>query len=76
MAFILQKVKQPEFGTNRWVAVLKLLGTGLCTSVVYYNYYENTTLVALCFIFALLDLVYIYMVFKGPKHSATEVQTA
>jgi hypothetical protein len=25
MAFVLQKVKQPEFGTNRWVAVLKFL---------------------------------------------------
>lgn len=73
LAFVLQKVKQPNFGTNRLVAVLKLMGTGLCTTVVYYNLSENTTLVALCFIFAILDLVYIYMVFNGPKHIVPKV---
>jgi len=70
MAFVLQKVKQPGFGTNRWVAVLKFLGTGLCTTVVFINLYQNTTLVALCFIFAVLDIIYIYMVFTGPKYMA------
>jgi len=70
LAFILQKVKQPSFGTNRLIAIGKFLGTGLCTTVVYYNFYENKTLVALCYIFALLDLIYIYMVFKGQKEVA------
>ncbi|MEZ4843603.1 MAG: hypothetical protein R3A43_05045 [Bacteroidia bacterium] len=68
LAFILQKVKQPSFGASKAVAIGKFLGTGLCTTVVYYNFYQNKTLVALCFIFAALDLIYIYMVFKGDKN--------
>jgi len=38
---------------------------------VFINLYQNTTLVALCFIFAVLDIIYIYMVFTGPKYNAT-----
>src|SRR5581483_4716981 len=33
--YCVQKIKQPTFGTNRWVAVLKFLATGLCTGVVF-----------------------------------------
>ena len=63
MAFILQKIKQPSFGDKK-IAVGKFIGTLLCTTVVYFNFYENRTLVSLCFIFAILDLIYIYMVYK------------
>lgn len=66
------KLKQPSFGTNRLVAVFKFMATGLCTGVVFTTpyLYANTTLVALCFTFAAFDLMYIYLVFTGPKHSS------
>jgi hypothetical protein len=69
--FCVLKLKLPSFGTNRWVAVLKFMATGLCTGVVFDTpwLFENKTLVALCFVFAAFDLMYIYLVFKGPKHS-------
>jgi hypothetical protein len=69
--YCVQKIKQPTFGTNRWVAVLKFLATGLCTGVVFDTpyLYANKTLVALCFIFAAFDIMYIYLVFTGPKSS-------
>lgn len=65
--FCYLKIRTPEFGLNRLVAVGKFLGTGFCTSVVFVNFYANKTLVALCFIFAAFDLIYIYLVFTGPK---------
>jgi hypothetical protein len=67
--YCVQKIKQPGFGTNRWVAVLKFMATGLCTGVVFDTPYllANHTLVALCFIFAVFDIIYIYLVFTGPK---------
>ncbi len=70
MAFILQKIRQPSFAPSKVVAVGKFLGTFLCTPVCFYNFYENKTLLALCFIFAILDFIFIYMVFKGDKKPA------
>lgn len=65
--FVFQKINNPAWGTNRWIAILKFLGTGSCSAVVFGNYYDNPTLVACVFVFSAFDLVYIYLVFKGPK---------
>lgn len=65
--FVFQKLKEPNWGCNRWIAVLKFMGTGLCSAVVFGNYYMNHTLVACVFVFSAFDLVYIYLVFTGPK---------
>lgn len=69
IGFVIQKTRQPEFGTNRWVAICKFLGTGLCTFVCFSNasLNWNKTLLSLCVIFAIFDIIYIYMVFTGPK---------
>jgi len=69
IGFVLQKIRQPEFGTNRLVAVCKFLGTGLCNFVCFTSpsLNWNKTLLALCIIFAIFDLIYIYLVFTGPK---------
>jgi hypothetical protein len=67
IAFCVQKLKQPTFGTNRFVAISKFMATALCTTVCFTYFYENKTLISLCFIFASFDLMYIYLVFTGPK---------
>lgn len=69
--FVYHKMRQPHFNPNTLstniVAIGKFIGTGLCTSVVYYHFYNNKTLVALCFIFAIYDIIFIAMVWRGPK---------
>lgn len=67
LAFVFQKLKMPEWGTSRVIAVFKFLGTGLCSIIVFTHFMSNHTLVACVFVFASLDLVYIYLVFTGPK---------
>ena len=72
--FIVQKIQQPTFGTNRWVAVCKFLGTGFCVPVCFIQpeLNQNHTLLALCILFAIFELIYIYMVFTGPKSHLTQ----
>lgn len=65
--FVFQKLKQPGWGRNRLVAICKFLGTLFCSIVVWTHYSSNTTLAVLAVTFALWDIVYIYLVFKGPK---------
>ncbi|MCP3927835.1 MAG: hypothetical protein GY705_01905 [Bacteroidetes bacterium] len=65
--FVFQKLKMPHWGTSRWIAIWKFLGTLFCSIVVWTHFKENTTLVFLAITFGLWDLVYIYLVFKGPK---------
>jgi hypothetical protein len=72
--FILQKVQQPSFGTNRLVAVCKFLGTGFCVPVCFIQpeLNKNHVLLSLCILFAIFDLIYIYLVFTGPKSTTTQ----
>ena len=66
--YVFQKLKQPNtFGTSSAVAWLKLLSTGLCTFVCFQRYPTHHTLLFLCVLFALIDLVFIYLVIKGVK---------
>jgi hypothetical protein len=69
IGFVMLKTENPQFGTNRWVAVCKFLGTGMCNFVCFSSpsLNWNKTLLSLCIIFAIFDLVYIYLVFTGPK---------
>jgi len=78
IGFVLQKMRQPEFGTNRLVAVCKFLGTGLCNFVCFSSpsLNWNKTLLSLCIIFAIFDLIYIYLVFTGPKTVTTLTATS
>jgi hypothetical protein len=78
IGFVLQKIRQPEFGTNRLVAVCKFLGTGSCNFVCFNSpsLNWNKTLLALCIIFAIFDLIYIYLVFTGPKKSDVPVSAS
>ncbi len=72
--YVAQKLKQPEFGTSRLVAVGKFIGTGLCTFACFQRYPDHKLLMASIIIFALIDIVYIIMVYKGPKHVAIQNQ--
>lgn len=64
--FIFQKLKDPKWGTSRLIAYAKFFGTACCSIVVWTHFYGNKTLVALVFLFAALDIIYIYLVHKGP----------
>lgn len=68
LLYLNQKIKQPEFGTSRSVAIGKFLGTGLCTFACFQRFPDHKLLISSIIIFALIDIVYIYLVFKGPKH--------
>ncbi|MEZ4686212.1 MAG: hypothetical protein R3B47_09140 [Bacteroidia bacterium] len=78
LAFVLQKFKQPSFCTSRWVAILKFLGTGSCNFIVWLrtDLSSNETLVALTVLFMILDLIFIYLVFTGPKSTEPKAQAA
>lgn len=82
--FVYQRINQPDFGdyyigklpilNSKLIAVLKLLGTGSCTFVCFQRYPDHKTLLFLCIAFAIVDIIYIIMVFSGfPKKSMESV---
>lgn len=74
IAFVTQKLKVPNWGTSRVVAIFKFLGTFFCSVVVWTHYSSNVTLAVLAVTFALFDLYFIYLVFTGPREEAMGVE--
>ncbi|MDX2188656.1 MAG: hypothetical protein SFY32_02225 [Bacteroidota bacterium] len=82
--FVYQRLNQPDFGAynigstkiinSKLIAVLKLLGTGSCTFVCFQRYPDHKTLLFLCIAFAVVDIVYIFMVYLNfPKRSIPDL---